>query len=74
MVKLFGHWWSSPATSDSLAPAKEEGSVERDGGITEWGEQDVGQDLRDKWRDRNCFMLRSRLVTGILKSQVKRTS
>jgi hypothetical protein len=46
---LLGDWWSSLATSDSVAGEKEESSEEIGGGTTEWGEEDVGLDLREKW-------------------------
>jgi hypothetical protein len=46
---LLGDWWSSPATSDSVAGEKEESREETGGGATEWGEECVGLDLREKW-------------------------
>jgi hypothetical protein len=42
-------WWSSVATSDSVAGEKEESSKEMGGGMMEWGKEGVALDLREKW-------------------------
>jgi hypothetical protein len=46
---LLAHLWSCLATSDLVAGAKEERSVEKGGGVIEWGKEDVGIDFIVKW-------------------------